>query len=50
MAAVGQRSTTQRVSCTRWSSTGRIFSIISFIRRGGTSESSVMLWLPRTAI
>ena len=50
MAGVGQRRTHQRVLLTRSLITGRIFSITSFILSAGTSDISVMLWLPRTAM
>ena len=48
--AVGHRNTTHLVLLTRWSSTGFSSFIASFIRSGGTSACSVMLWLPRTAM
>ena len=50
MLGEGQRSTHQRVFFTRQSSTGFIFFETSFIFSGGTSESSVMLSPPRTAM
>ena len=47
---VGQRSTHHFVFFTRQSSTGFIFLETSFIFSGGTSDISVMLSPPRTAM
>ena len=46
----GHLSTTHFVFLTRQSVTGRIFFATSFICSGGTSDSSVTLWLPRIAM
>ena len=50
MDGVGQRKTTHFVFLTLWSCTGRIFWPINLILSGGTSDNSVMLLLPRTAM
>ena len=50
IAGVGQRSTTHFVLLMRQSITGRSLPATKRIFSSGTSESSVILWLPRTAM
>jgi len=50
IAAVGQRRTTHFVLLMRQSMTGRMAPEIRRIFSSGTSDISVMLWLPRTAM